>query len=230
MISVCMATYNGHKYIGEQINSILVQLGANDELVISDDGSTDGTIDLISSYNDGRIRLYENDRHHGVVGNFENSLSKARGEYVFLADQDDVWSKEKINTCLPLLDEYDMLVHNALFINASGEEIGGDFFSYRKSKSGFWNNLYRNSYIGCCMCFKKSILDRALPFPQSILWHDMWIGLVAEKSGNVCFLNKPLLYYRRHENNASPTATKSDYSVLFRIRYRMQMLLNILYR
>ena len=94
IVSVCMATYNGEKYIREQIDSILPQLSDSDELVISDDGSSDSTIDIIQGYNDRRIRLYHNTRH-GVTWNFENALRQSRGDVIFLADQDDVWKPGK---------------------------------------------------------------------------------------------------------------------------------------
>lgn len=89
MISVCMATYNGTKYIQEQINSILSQFGENDELVISDDGSKDDTCSIISSYQDSLIKLLFNKGKHGFIGNFENALSQCKGDYIFLSDQDD---------------------------------------------------------------------------------------------------------------------------------------------
>ena len=89
MISVCMATYNGEKYLREQVGSILTQLGENDELVVSDDGSTDSTIDILKSYNDPRIKIFINTGRHGVNSNFENALRHADGDYIFLSDQDD---------------------------------------------------------------------------------------------------------------------------------------------
>ena len=90
MISVCMATYNGEKYIQEQIDSILCQLSKDDELVISDDHSTDATCDIIKSYNDRRIKLFLNELAKGVTHNFENALLHSKGDIIFLADQDDV--------------------------------------------------------------------------------------------------------------------------------------------
>ena len=97
MTSVCMATYNGQKYLREQIESILCQLSANDELVISDDHSTDSTVDIIRSYGDSRIKMYANELTKGVTHNFENALNKSKGDIIFLADQDDVWLPNKIS-------------------------------------------------------------------------------------------------------------------------------------
>lgn len=95
MISVCMAAYNGEKYIKDQLSSILKQIGPNDEVVISDDGSKDKTKNIVDSLNDTRIRYVENRNKHGFTHNFENALRLAQGDYIFLADQDDIWLDNK---------------------------------------------------------------------------------------------------------------------------------------
>ena len=95
MISVCIATYNGEKYLREQLDSILPQLAESDEVIVSDDGSTDGTIDLITSLNDPRIKIVSNSGRKGYVGNFENALKHTTGDYIFLSDQDDIWYPNK---------------------------------------------------------------------------------------------------------------------------------------
>lgn len=107
MISVCIATHNGAHYIKEQIESILCQLGTNDEIIISDDGSTDNTIDILLAFNDKRIIIYHYKQpvkskhsHIYVCKNFENALKHAKGDYIFLADQDDWWMPNKVMKCL----------------------------------------------------------------------------------------------------------------------------------
>ena len=104
MISVGLASYNGERYIREQVDSIIAQLDSIDELVISDDGSTDGTLDILASYNDPRIHVYHNEENHGVNGNFENALKHSQGDYIFLSDQDDVWLPGKVEACLKALE------------------------------------------------------------------------------------------------------------------------------
>ena len=114
-VSVCLATYNGEKYIYDQLISILKQINKNDEVIISDDCSSDSTISIIKSLNDKRIRIFHHERiacgYKGtmktcyLVGkNAENALQHARGEYIFLADQDDVWHKNKVSVCFSYLD------------------------------------------------------------------------------------------------------------------------------
>ena len=95
MISVCMATYNGERYIKEQVSSIMQQLGENDELIVSDDGSSDSTLQVLDSFHDSRIKVFSGPRT-GLTYNFENAIKNANGDYLFLSDQDDVWECNKV--------------------------------------------------------------------------------------------------------------------------------------
>ena len=229
-ISVCIATYNGEKYIKEQLTSILSQLNQEDEIIISDDGSKDNTIRIIKSFNDKRIKIVQNTGKHGVVPNFENALKYASGDYIFFSDQDDIWASNKVKRCIEVLQNHDLVIHNSLIMDGKGNVSDIDFFSLRKSRKGYWRNLYKNSYVGSCMAFKKELLPFILPFPKHILWHDMWIGLMAEKKGHTTFIPDKLIFYRRHGNNASATAEKSSYSFPFQLKYRLQMLFYTLFR
>lgn len=222
-ISVCIATYNGERYIREQLDSILSQLSLDDEVIISDDGSKDSTIEIISSYLDSRIKVFKNNGKHGYVGNFENALNHSSGDFIFLSDQDDIWNENKVKKCLDVLRQNDLVVHDAFLMNQHGNISDVNYFSIRKSGEGYWRNLYKNSFIGCCMAFKKEMLRYILPFPPNILWHDMWIGLVVERKGKVRFIQDKLLFYRRHGDNASSTAEKSSFSFLFKIKYRLPL-------
>ena len=222
MISVCLAAYNGERYIKEQVDSILAQLGPTDELIVSDDGSTDATVEILASYGDIRIKVFHNSGRKGVVGNFENALSLAEGDYIFLSDQDDLWLPNKVAACLDALQHADLVLHDAVVWDGK-QVLLPSFFGYRGVRRGYVNNMIRNSYIGCCMCFRKCLLDKALPFPKRVAIHDMYLGLVGERSFRVAFLCDPLIYYRRHGNNASQTGEKSKYSVFYRIKYRFHM-------
>ena len=123
MISVCMATFNGEKYIKEQIESILSQISLSDELVISDDKSTDNTLDIIRDFNDPRIKLYIHEKDHGFVRNFENALTKSNGDIIFLSDQDDIWMPDKVNTTLRVLGNCDFTFSDCVTINENEEII-----------------------------------------------------------------------------------------------------------
>ena len=224
MISVCMATYNGGKYIKEQMESILSQLSDNDEVVVSDDGSKDDTINVLVAFKDKRIKIYRNEGRHGVVPNFENALKHSSGDIIFFSDQDDIWDRDKVRICVEALENVDLVVHNSDVAYENGSDRHEDFFLLRQSGAGYWKNLIRNSFIGSCMAFRKEIKDYVLPFPKHILWHDMWIGLMVERHGKTKFISDKLLYYRRHGDNASATSEKSTFSRWFQLKYRLQML------
>lgn len=230
MISVCLATYNGEKYLREQLDSILCQLSESDEIIISDDGSTDSTLSIIQQYNDNRIKVFNNDAPHGVVPNFENALRHASGDYIFLSDQDDVWINGKINACIENMNDCDLVVHNANVVYEAGDYANCDYYSIRKCGSGYWKNLWKNTYLGCCMAFKRNVLDYVLPFPKHILWHDMWIALMVELKGKPIFISDIYLKYRRHGDNASASSEKSSFSRWFQLKYRMFFLYNTLKR
>ena len=204
MISVCMATYNGEKFLREQIDSILKQLGENDELIISDDGSTDNTLNIINSYDDKRI-IFLNCNKQCYTKNFENALSHSKGDYIFLADQDDVWLPGKVDACLKALENFDFIVTDAIVVDESKSVIIESYFKYCNVRKGFIYNLLFTRYIGACMAFKRNVLQSVLPIPdnEKYIAHDYWIACVCEKKYNVKLINTPFLLYRRHSNNTS---------------------------
>lgn len=208
-ISVAMAVYNGGKYLAEQLDSILKQLRPEDELIISDDGSADGTKELVNAYcmSDARIRLIDGPKC-GVVKNFQNALEHCTGEIIFLSDQDDVWADDKVAEVLKAFEnpETVLVMHDAAVTDISLEVVQNSFFATRNTAVGFYKNLWKNSYIGCCMAFRSALLPIVLPFPDRLPMHDQWIGLLAEKQGGVALLPQPLLYYRRHGANATGDA------------------------
>lgn len=205
-ISVAMATYNGEKYIKEQIDSILVNLDKNDELIISDDGSTDNTVNIIKSYKDNRIILLNGPRK-GVKQNFANAISHVTGKYIFLSDQDDIWMDNKVEEVIKIFEKEhtNLIVHDAIvFDDNTKNNIYDSFFEYRKSGSGVIKNLLKNTYIGCCMAFDRELKKYILPIPDDIEMQDQWIGIIADKHFNRnIFVNDKLIRYRRHYGNVS---------------------------
>ncbi|WP_213073702.1 glycosyltransferase family 2 protein [Acinetobacter ihumii] len=227
-----MATYNGGPFIYEQVDSILIQLGVDDELIISDDGSTDNTINEVLRFKDNRIKVIKGPKQ-GIIKNFENSLKAASGDYIFLSDQDDIWLPNKIKNCINVMQEnkeISLVVTDCKVVNNDLDEIYSSYFRLRNSKSGFFKNLYKGGFHGCCMCFSRSTLEKSLPFPDNIPMHDWWIGLVAEIHGKTFFLNECYLLYRRHDFNASSASEKSSNSLSQMISYRFILLLNIVKR
>lgn len=207
MVSVCLATYNGARYLQKQIESIVSQLSGEDELVISDDGSTDGTADIVASFRDPRIRFLENSGRHGVNGNFENALSHAAGDIIFLSDQDDVWVPGKVKVCLQRLETCDCVVHDVFITDGNLNIVSESFFRERHCREGFWHNWMRNGYLGCAMAFRKEVLEDVLPIPERLpVWHDIWIGSICDLKYRLRFDPFKGSYFRRHELTASVTA------------------------
>jgi glycosyltransferase involved in cell wall biosynthesis len=229
MISVCMAVKNGAKYIDEQIDSILSQLGAGDELIVSDDHSSDETLGMVQRFEDPRIRIFSSPKN-GAVHNFEFALSRSSGEFIFLADQDDIWHENKLATMMPFLQEYDMVVCDCMLVDDDRNVLSNSFFDLKRSGKGFLKNLVSNSYMGCCMGFSRRILSKALPFPDDVAAHDFWIGMVAESHFKSLFLKEVLVSHRIHDANASTSGRESITPHMKRVTQRYQLVRNLISR
>ncbi len=229
MISVCIATYNGEKYIEKQLKSILKQINKNDEIIISDDNSTDDTIKTIQNLEDNRIKIYLNMGKKGFVPNFENALKQAKGDYIFLADQDDEWMDNKVEITMNYLKTYDFVVSDCITVNQENEIIDSSRFKTFKIKKGFWNLMIKTRYLGCCMAFNKKILDVIIPFPKryDLVEHDLWIAAIAEKYFKVGLINERLVLYKRHENNASDAGFGKGNSIPNKIYRRLYRLYHV---
>lgn len=230
-ISVCMAVYNGEKFIRQQIESVLSELQINDELVICDDLSTDETAKIVGEFStDGRVKFSRNSHKLGVVKNFECALKKAQGEYIFLCDQDDIWLAGKVEACVSGLNNHLLVITDCIVVNEELETLSPSFFKLRNSGEGVLKNIWKNTYLGCCMAFRRDLLSISLPIPQSIPMHDMWLGLLAQANGSVLFINSKLSLYRRHKFAVSPTGTLSNFGVLKQVKLRLILVWYFLYR
>ncbi len=203
-VSVAMATYNGEKFIKEQIETILKNLKENDELIISDDCSTDKTLDIINSFKDKRIKVLDGPKK-GIKQNFNNAIINCSGDYIFLSDQDDYWMDNKVKTVLEYFNKNDVILiqHDAIVVDGNDNVLFESFAEHRKVKTGIIKNLIKNSYHGCCMVFKKELIKEITPIPNDIYLHDQWIGMIAELNGKTMFINEKLIKYRRYESNNS---------------------------
>ncbi|WP_207426498.1 glycosyltransferase family 2 protein [Pedobacter sp. SYSU D00535] len=224
-LSVCIATYNGESYLQEQLKSILDQLRYDDEVIVSDDGSTDHTLTIIESFHDSRIRVLHSARPKSPVSNFEHALSHAKGEYIFLSDQDDIWFPNKVNLVLGYLKKYDLVVHDCK-IQKDGRVVGS-YFSDSNSGSGLIKNLLKNTFLGNCMAFRRNVLLHALPFPEDIPMHDMWIGLVATLYGKVYFIRNKLSIWRRHDHSFL-NKYRLKTSVVTKLKFRIILIKSII--
>jgi len=225
-ISVCMAAYNGGRFVEAQLQSILPQLGPEDEVLIVDDLSKDDTILRIEGVGDGRIRLMKHRANSGVLATFEDALRSATGEILFLSDDDDIWAPAKVLRFTEVFNSkrdvevvssrVRMIDENGLPLPDSRINRGGKF------RAGFWQNLYKNHYQGSAMAVRASLLGRVLPFPaQNSFLHDAWIGTRNDLlGGKSFFIEEDLLFYRRHAKNASRTKPLSQ-----QIQTRVDLLL-----
>jgi glycosyltransferase involved in cell wall biosynthesis len=229
-VSVCMATYNGERFLKAQMDSILDQLHDDDELIISDDSSTDGIPHILASYEDKRIKVLPSRRFGAPTGNFEYALTHCSNDLIFLADQDDVWYPGKINAMSDALRYADLAVCDCRMTDHELRTIFPSFFALNGSRPGLIKNLLKSSYMGCCMAFRREVLKKALPFPDSIPLHDQWIGLVAERYFRITFVPQVLLDHRRHHDNYSSTGEKSRNSLKKKLEIRFQIAKRLLFR
>jgi glycosyltransferase involved in cell wall biosynthesis len=230
-ISVCIATYNGEKYILKQLESILVQLDDYAEVIISDDSSTDNTVNIIRGLNDPRIKLFEGNSFRNPINNFEFCISKANGEIIFLSDQDDWWLSNKVNKIISAFkyNPLTMLVSSdAKIVNDNDTIIHNNYYRNDfKFTSGIFKNIIKNRFVGCTLAFRSVMKDKILPFPSNIPMHDIWIGVICKLYGQVTFIDEPLISYRRHSANF----TRSTHSRISQIIcWRFDLITSIIKR
>lgn len=228
MISVCIATYNGERFIREQIDSILRQLSSDDEIIVSDDGSTDNTISIINSIDDKRIRVIEGPRKQSPTSNFECALKASKGDFIFMSDQDDVWKPNKVKICMEWLQIYNCVVSDAEVTDSSLNPLYPSLYAIMQVRQGrIYNTIWKNGYTGCCMAFRRNVLEASLPFPKDIPMYDIWIGNVAAYKYNVKFIPDTLIYFRRHEDTTSCNGKGSKYSIWQQMKFRWSVIKNI---
>lgn len=202
-----MATHNGGQYLSEQLLSILSQLGKDDELIISDDSSTDATLEIIHSFGDTRITLLEGNNFYSPIYNFENALKNSTGDTLVLADQDDVWLANKLEVVKEHLsiktDIPALIMMDGYIIDGHEKRTGQTIFNRQPPKHGILTNIYDNCFTGCTLAFSRPLLELALPFPRGIPMHDSWLGTLALLQGEVEFVTEKTMEYRRHGSNLS---------------------------
>ncbi|MBQ7121873.1 MAG: glycosyltransferase family 2 protein [Clostridia bacterium] len=225
-ISVALAAYKGEEYIAEQLDSIIKQLGQNDEIIVSDDYPQGGTRSIVQKYaNQDKRIIYIEGEGRGVVANFENALKACTGDVIFLCDQDDVWLPDKVSTVMAEIENgADLVLHDACVTDGRLKVISPSVFALYKTNSDYISNLIRNTFVGCCMAFTRQVMLDTLPFPKELPMHDWWIALAAIKKGRkVALLDKPLILWRRHGGNVTGGKT----GLLQKIRWRAKMILSL---
>lgn len=210
-----------------QIFSILDQLAVDDELIISDDGSTDDTLTVIDSFHDARIKVVKKEGEPSLPKNVENALRHSSGEVIFLADQDDVWCEGRVTKMMAHLEHYDLVVSDCFVTDSELNITHPSLFALQNSQPGVFKNFFKNTYVGCCMAFNRTVFKKILPIPHNIPMHDWWIGLIGDCFFKTYFINEQLLCYRRHDKNISNTSKKSGNSLRKKINWRLILLYNL---
>ena len=212
-VQVLLSTYNGEKYIKEQIESILNQTYKNIQIIISDDCSQDGTRDILKEYeNNDKIKVFYQEKNLGYVKNFEFLLKQVENDLYMLSDQDDVWKEEKIEKTIEKLknENLDLVFGDLEVVDENLNTICKSYNKYMHldKKIEKHINSYRLQYMyncmtGCTIASKKDWIDKFMPLPTNSRYmiHDYWMGLVIALKGKVGYLKEPYILYRQHGNN-----------------------------
>jgi glycosyltransferase involved in cell wall biosynthesis len=213
-VSVAMATYNGARYLEEQLVSILSQTHPPDSIIICDDCSTDRTVEILHDFSlrYPSVQYTVNAERLGVIGNFKKAVSLANGDYIALSDQDDIWMPEKLealvcemnrieNADLPAIVFSDLSV-----IDSNGKPLNPSFWNelgHDGYRHCYQTLLFGNFLTGCTILMNRNMKPYFAAMPQNVLMHDAWLGLIAYSFGKVAEIRQPLVYYRKHENNTA---------------------------
>lgn len=219
MLSIALCTYNGEKYLKEQLESISNQSLLPEELVVCDDGSSDRTIAILKDFSyhaPFKVKIIQNKKSLGIIKNFSKAIEHCLGDYIAISDQDDVWMNVKLEETVGLLKvmekkygkTYPLLVHSDLTV------VDGALNVLNKSmmKSQHIHDesnpdralgiLLANNYVtGCTVVINKALKNLSMPIPDEAIMHDRWLALVAASSGKIGFVDQPLIFYRQHGNN-----------------------------
>lgn len=239
-VHIVMATYNGEKYVREQMDSLLAQTHKQLTIEVCDDGSTDGTVAIIREYEarDERVRLHVNTQNLGYVKNFLEGVKRCPAPYVMLCDQDDIWQEDKVEQTLLAMQEAEkempekpvLVFTDAECFDSETNEMSGFFHetSHLDVKKVDTAHLFmENKCIGCTMMMNRAVLPYLEELPEEIRVHDWWLALICSHFGAIRYVPKATLRYRQHEGNQIGGSSYGGYlkNRLAHIRRQRQALL-----
>jgi glycosyltransferase involved in cell wall biosynthesis len=214
LISVVVATYNGAKYLAAQLDSIFNQTYSNLEVIVCDDLSTDDTTQILREYEVKHgLRYFVNEARQGVVKNFERAISKAKGGYIALSDQDDVWLPQKLERSLQRLQQLEatgsagepaLVFSDLTVVDENLRQLSPSYWHYMQlnpDNTKLNRILVENVVTGCTAFMNRATVNLALPIPRAAIMHDVWFLLVASSFGQVAYLPEPTVLYRQHSQN-----------------------------
>jgi glycosyltransferase involved in cell wall biosynthesis len=205
LISIALCTYNGERYLREQLDSLLAQTYSNLEIVAVDDVSTDRTVELLREYErrDSRVRVIVNPRNLGFIRNFERAIGLCKGSLIAPCDQDDIWLPDKLRTLVRHLGRHSMVFCDSELIDAQGRTLG--------CMSQFWTMqdlndpiafAFTNCVSGHAMLFRRDLLATQ-PEQPADLFYDWWLAVLAAVNGGIVYCPQKLVRYRQHGNNVT---------------------------
>lgn len=212
-----MTTYNGEKYLQEQLESLCRQTLQPFEVVVQDDASQDSTVAIVRSFQHRlNLKIYLNKSNIGFIKNFESALLKATGELIALCDQDDIWEKEKLEILSKEIKDFSLAYSDSLLIDQEGKSLHLNLSQKLRnhfiSSNSALHFLFDNTISAHSMLFQRSLLPYILPFPENVLF-DAYIGAVAASAKGVIYVNKTLVRYRQHPNNTLSKQKKEQLSL-----------------
>ena len=226
-ISVVMATYNGEKYIKEQMESILAQSLQYFEFIICDDCSTDSTVQILNEYaaRDKRIKVFVNEHNLGFKKNFEKAISFCSGDYIALSDQDDIWTKDHLEKLFSIIGNHSLACGNALMVDENGNSLGKnlnevDGLFFFNPETVFYRLAFTgNPFQGTSMLLRSDFVKNCIPIPEKIKYHDVWFSWCACMENKIAYTFDLINNYRQHGNNVSfllhNKAKKTFWNALF---------------
>ena len=208
-----MATYNGAKYIKEQIDSILNQTIQDFELIVCDDCSKDDTFGILQEYAtiDKRIHIFKNEKNLGFKKNFEKAVSLCNGDYIALSDQDDIWMENHLELLLHAIKNKSLACGNSRLMDQNGQLIDMtlkyqeslDYIPKSDKEKSLSIFLFRNPYQGASMMIDRKLKSIAFPIPENVNYHDTWLASIGCFVDGINYIEKPLLKYRRLPNSVT---------------------------
>jgi len=237
-ISIALITYNGEKYIREQLDSILCQTMQDFEVVVCDDCSTDSTRLILTEYaqKDIRIVLNFNEKNLGFLKNIENAIKLCKGEFIALADQDDIWETEHLSTLHLNIGDNLLICGDTLLVDEEGNSLNFRFSQMLMIDINLLKNnnehllrllIMDNIFQGAAMMFNRKIIDMALPFPNGIEYHDIWLALCAMALNKFIYIPVVIIKHRRHSVNCSPSLNWKSHQKDGRFRYKMEYITSL---
>ncbi|MEM7167661.1 MAG: glycosyltransferase family 2 protein [Planctomycetota bacterium] len=214
LISIALATYNGERYLREQLDSIFAQTYDYLEVVAVDDGSSDRTVEILHEYaKTQRLVVHQNPENLGFLKNFERAISLCNGDAIALSDQDDIWLPDKLETLVPMLEENLLVYSDAELVDGDGLPLHQTIRDLHELQ--FVRGHCPRAFVffecasGNTMLFRSDLKEFIFPIPDGFPYHDIWISFVAACRGRVDFVERPLLRYRRHGENISQRYERS---------------------